>query len=47
MRCTPMAVWISKIKDDLLFYKIVEVDVKFTHPNIIVINSVFLYCKAI
>ena len=47
MRCSPLAVWLSCINNDELYYKIIKTEVTFTHPNIIVINSVFLYCKAI
>jgi len=36
MRCTPLAVWISNLKkeDNHIFYKLIEYDVTFTHPNI-------------
>jgi hypothetical protein len=47
MRCTPLAVWCSNITDDKLMYKIIETDVTFTHPNKLVIDCVFLYCKSI
>ena len=47
MRCTPMAVWASKLEEEKQFYSAIEADVKFTHPNKLVIDSVFLYCTAI
>lgn len=47
MRCTPIAVWASSLESESEFYKAIEADVKFTHPNKLVIDSVYLYCTAI
>jgi ADP-ribosylglycohydrolase len=47
MRCTPIAVWASGIEKENDFYKAIEADVRFTHPNKLVIDSVYLYCTAI
>jgi ADP-ribosylglycohydrolase len=33
MRCTPLAVWLSNLENNNIFYKIIEIDVTFTHPN--------------
>ncbi len=47
MRCTPIAVWASSLESESEFYKAIEADVRFTHPNKLVIDSVYLYCTAI
>ena len=47
MRCTPIAVWASSLKNESEFYKAIEADVKFTHPNKLVIDSVYVYCSTI
>ena len=47
MRCTPIAVWASGIEKEIEFYEAIEADVKFTHPNKLVIDSVYLYCTTI
>jgi len=47
MRCTPIAVWASSLLNEHEFYKAIEADVKFTHPNKLVIDSVYLYCSTI
>jgi hypothetical protein len=33
MRCTPIAVWASSLKNENEFYEAIEADVKFTHSN--------------
>jgi ADP-ribosylglycohydrolase len=47
MRCTPIAVWASDIEKESDFYEAIKADVRFTHPNKLVIDSVYLYCTAI
>ncbi len=47
MRCTPMAVWTSNLKDDIEIKNAISEDVEMSHPNQVVVNAVFLYSKAI
>ena len=47
MRATPMAVFISKLKDVEPMMKAVKADVEFTHCNKIVTEAIFLYCYTI
>ena len=47
MRCTPMAVWTSKLQKDSDIFKALIADASFTHPNKLVHSSIFIYTKAI
>ena len=47
MRCTPLAVWTSKLDDNNIKYQILKSEAEITHPNPVVHDVIFLYCKAI
>ena len=47
MRITPLAVWTSSLSTLEEVRTAVVNDVEFTHPNVLVHDAVFIYCKAI
>mmetsp|Transcript_13448 Transcript_13448/g.22891 ORF Transcript_13448/g.22891 Transcript_13448/m.22891 type:complete len:97 (+) Transcript_13448:471-761(+) len=47
MRCTPLAVYLSRVKDVDLVREQVKIDVEFTHPSPIVTSAIALYSYAI
>ena len=47
MRCTPMVVWTSNLKNDSVIYKALSIDASFIHPNKLIHSSIFIYTKAI
>ena len=47
MRCTPMAVWASSLKDHAQVYGAIYEDASFTHSDPMVYEAEWLYASAI